>query len=108
MNLLKRWRDGMGRVTVRCEEVSSHAKGAPVTVQGVFGVVRQPGWLQIYGPCTMQTGYRPTAEERRAHRERVAERARYRRRQRHGPRAERSRGYGPPLDVEPWELTEFQ
>ncbi len=89
-----RWQDGMGRITIKCD-TGAVPRSAVMTRAGtVLGVVRAPGWLQIYGPAHI-TIAPMSGDWLRENRERMAEKARYRRMQRHGPKALRSRGYGP-------------
>lgn len=93
---MRRWRDGMNRVTIRAE-TGEAPRGGWVRVEGgVAGVVRAPGWLIVSGPTSLRCAECDRGRGRADARARLAEHARYRRRQRHGPSADHAHGWGPP------------
>jgi hypothetical protein len=62
---MTRWRDGMGRVTVKAD-TGPAARHTLLRVGGHVGVVRAPGWLIVHGPATVAVEGRPTRDQDRA------------------------------------------
>lgn len=109
---MTRWLDGIGRVTVKAYTGATLRGDFVMAPDGVtpIGYCRAPGWMQVEGWCHVKLDTMPenSGVIIMKNREQMAARARYRHAQRHGPRAARSKGYGPNYsrDVEAYDPNE--
>jgi hypothetical protein len=102
-SLRGRWTDGQGRITIKRDTGDTLRNRFVMRDGQPIGVCRAPGWLQIYGAIRVHADLPPGVSYDvmvQENREQMAARARYHWKQRHGPRAERSRGYGPNYDAD--------